>query len=102
MRQQTLGEEDIIDVNLDVIEVQKDDTADIALLSEGEPLRLSNNLNPLSRLAMRRTEQPSDGKSDKTMSTSSTSTSTTPDLLDYPPPLIIKPPMWMQPNHSWI
>ncbi|KAI9907640.1 hypothetical protein PsorP6_003411 [Peronosclerospora sorghi] len=99
-----------IDVNLDVNQVQEDDTADIALLSEGEPLvscrrracttsslstpsQLSNILNPLSRLAMRRIEQPSDAKSNKTMPTPSTSTSTTPDLLDSPPPLITKPPM---------
>ncbi|KAI9920910.1 hypothetical protein PsorP6_001692 [Peronosclerospora sorghi] len=71
MLQQTLGEED-------VIKVQEDDTADIALPSEGESLvfsrrrdctnssfstssRFSIILNPLSRLAMRRTEQPSDG-----------------------------------------
>ncbi|KAI9912117.1 hypothetical protein PsorP6_008985 [Peronosclerospora sorghi] len=107
MRRHTLGEQgtrtcrlqshrptppsnaDTIDDNLDVIEVQEDDTADIALLSEGEPLvfsrrracttsslftssQLSNILNPLSRLAMRRSEQPSDAKSDKTMPTFST------------------------------
>ncbi|KAI9918007.1 hypothetical protein PsorP6_012734 [Peronosclerospora sorghi] len=86
IRRQSLGEEDTIDSNLDVIEVQEDDNADIALLSKGEPLvfsrsracttsststssRQSNIINPLSRLAMRRIEQPSDEKSVKTMPT---------------------------------
>ncbi|KAL3659988.1 hypothetical protein V7S43_014913 [Phytophthora oleae] len=95
----------------DVDEVLEDDTADIAVLSEGEPMpssrrrrahttssmstssRLSNILNPLSRMTMRWTEQSNDAGSNKATASSTTSASSTPDLMDTPPPLLTPPPM---------
>ncbi|KAH7479757.1 hypothetical protein KRP22_010217 [Phytophthora ramorum] len=94
----------------DVNELQEDDTDDIAVLSEDEPLtssrrrahttsslsastRLSNILNPLSRMTMRWTEQSADAASNKATECSTTSASTTPDLMDTPPPLMTPPPM---------
>ncbi|KAG3065580.1 hypothetical protein PI124_g22198 [Phytophthora idaei] len=93
-----------------VDELQEDDTADIAVLSEEEPIlssrrrahttssmsssaRLSNILNPLSRMTMRWTEQSNDAGSNKATDSSTTSASSTPDLMDTPPPLMTPPPM---------
>eukprot|EP00644_Phytophthora_capsici_P013825 jgi/Phyca11/18738/fgenesh1_pg.PHYCAscaffold_40_\ len=93
-----------------VNEVLEDDTADIAVLSEDEPMpssrrrahttssmstssRLSNILNPLSRMTMRWTEQSNDAGSNKATGSSTTSASSTPDLMDTPPPLLTPPPM---------
>ncbi|ETK78733.1 hypothetical protein F441_15591 [Phytophthora nicotianae CJ01A1] len=93
-----------------VDEVLEDDTADIAVLSEEEPMpssrrrahttssmstsaRLSNILNPLSRMTMRWTEQSNDAGSNKATDSSTTSASSTPDLMDTPPPLTTPPPM---------
>ncbi|POM68065.1 Hypothetical protein PHPALM_15821, partial [Phytophthora palmivora] len=93
-----------------VDELQEDDTADIAVLSEDEPMpssrrrahttssmstsaRLSNILNPLSRMTLRWTEQSNDAGSIKATASSTTSASSTPDLMDTPPPLTTPPPM---------
>ncbi|CAH0473918.1 unnamed protein product [Peronospora belbahrii] len=87
---------------------EEDDTDDIAVLSEDEPLalsrrrahttssmstsvRLSNILNPLSRMTMRWTEHLADEDSNKTAVSSTTSSSTTPDLFATPPPLLSQP-----------
>ncbi|OWY99239.1 hypothetical protein PHMEG_00029791 [Phytophthora megakarya] len=91
-----------------VEEMQEDDTADIAVLSEDEPLassrrranttssmststRLSNILNPLSRMTLRWTEQSNDNGSTKATGSSTASASSTPDLMDTPPPLVTPP-----------
>ncbi|KAJ8558979.1 hypothetical protein ON010_g8470 [Phytophthora cinnamomi] len=90
-----------------VEELQEDDTADIAVLSEEEPIsrrrahttssmstsaRLSNILNPLSRMTMRWTEHSTDSPN-KTAESSTTSVSSTPNLMDTPPQLMTPPPM---------
>ncbi|GMF32405.1 unnamed protein product [Phytophthora lilii] len=94
----------------DVDELQEVDTADIAVLSEDEPFtssrrrahttsslstsaRLSNILNPLSRMTMRWTEQSAETSSNKATESCTTSASSTPDLMDTPPPLMTPPPM---------
>jgi hypothetical protein len=96
-----------------VDELQEDDTADIAVLSEDEPMtssrrrahtigtsrlststRLSNILNPLSRMTMRWTEQSADAASSKATESSTTSATSSPqDLMDTPPPLMTPPAM---------
>ncbi|KAG7378573.1 hypothetical protein PHYPSEUDO_009906 [Phytophthora pseudosyringae] len=93
-----------------VDELEEDDAAGIAVLSEEEPLqssrrrahttssmstsaRLSNILNPLSRMTLRWTEQSNDAGSNKATNSSTTSASSTPDLMDTPPPLLTPPAM---------
>ncbi|GMF39841.1 unnamed protein product [Phytophthora fragariaefolia] len=92
-----------------VEELQEDDAADIAVLSEDESMvssrrrahttsslsssvRLSNILNPLSRMTMRWTEHSVDSPNKATES-STTSASSSPNMMDTPPPLMTPPPM---------
>ncbi|KAE8893844.1 hypothetical protein PF010_g16386 [Phytophthora fragariae] len=90
-----------------VEELQEDNAADIAVLSEEEPIsrrrthttsslsgsvRLSNILNPLSRMTMRWTEHSNDSANYATES-STTSVSSSPNIMDTPPPLMTPPPM---------
>ncbi|CAI5711632.1 unnamed protein product [Peronospora effusa] len=94
----------------DAHEVFIDDTDDIAVLSEDEPMassrrrthttaslstsaRLSNILNPLSRMTMRWTDQLGDEESYKAMASSTTSACTTPELMDSPTSVMAQQPM---------
>ncbi|CAI5743022.1 unnamed protein product [Peronospora destructor] len=78
----------------DADEVFIDDTADIAVLSEDEPLASAVKLlNPLSRMTMRWTDQLADEGSSKAMASSTTSACTTPDLMDSPTLLMAQQPM---------
>lgn len=94
----------------DAHEVFIDDTADIAVLSEDEPLvssrrrahttaslstsaRLSNILNPLSRMTMRWTDQLADDGAHKAMASSTTSACTTPEVMESPTSFLAQQPM---------